>query len=244
MKRTERHHLKENELVLTVARVKESYERYKKPIIAGAIALIVVIAGAVGLFAWRSQTDNQARTLLADALAVERAPVAPAPTPGATTPPAPPPGSYPTEKARSEAALTRFMAVANQFPGSAAGIAARYHAGAMLSALGRSTEAIQRYQEVVDRAGGSIYGEMARLGMADAESQAGQYDKAIAIYKDMAAGRDPKLPVDGILMQLGRTYAAAGKPADAKRTFRRIAEEFAQSPYTVDAKRLADQIKD
>ena len=243
MKRTERHRLKENEVASTVARVKEAYEQYRTPILAAVVAVVVLVAAAAGFVAWRSQADSQARAMLADAMAAERAQVTPAPVPGATTPAPVPAGSYPTEKARNEAALAKFVAVANAYPGSETGIAARYHAAALLSALGRLPEATARYQEVVDRAGSSVYGQMAKLGLADAHVAAGKFDEAIGVYKEMSAGKDSPLPVDGILMQLGRAYSAAGRQPDARQTFQRIVDEFPQSPYSADAKRAMDQIK-
>src|SRR5512133_3261739 len=109
MKSTERHRLKENEVAHTVARVRETYETYQKPILAGVIGLGVIIAIAIGLTSWRSQSDATARTQLADATATERAQVVPPVAPEPGKPPAPQlAGSFPTEKARSEAALAKF----------------------------------------------------------------------------------------------------------------------------------------
>jgi len=243
MKSTERHRLKENEVASTVARLKNSYELYQKPIMAGVGVFVAIVAIAAALVAWRSQTYTQSRAMLADAMAAERAQVAAPPAPGTPNPPAPPAGSYPTEKARNEAALAKFMAVANQYPTAAPGVAARYHAASLLSALGRNPEAVQRYQEVVDRAGTSVYGQMARLGVADAEVASGKFDQAISVYKELSASKDGQLPADGILMQLGRAYNAAGKPADARQTFKRIVDEFPQSPYSAEAKKAMDSIK-
>jgi TolA-binding protein len=238
MKSTERHRLKENEVASTVARAKEAYEQYRTPIIAAAIAIVAIIAAVAVFVAWRSQADNQARSMLADAMAAERAQITPAPAPGATAPAPPPAGSFPTEQARNESALAKFMAVANAYPSSDAGIAARYHAAALLAALGKPAEAARRYQEVLDRGGSSVYGEMARLGLADADVATGKFDQAIAVYREMSAAKDGQLPVDGILMQLARAYGAAGKVVDARQTFKRIVDEFPQSPYAGEAKRL------
>ena len=82
---------------------------------------------------------------------------------------------------------------------------------------------------------------MARLGLAEAQARAGQYDQAINTFKDLAQRKDGPLPVDGILMQLGRTYLDAGKRADAQQTFNRLVEEFPDSPFTRDAKRELEQ---
>jgi hypothetical protein len=243
MKRTERHRLKENEVASTVVRLKEAYELYRKPMTAAAIAIVVIVIAGAAFVTWRSQTRSQAEALLADAMATERAQVAPPIAPGTTAPAPPPAGSYPTEKARNEAALAKFMAIANAYPSSDAGIAARYHAAAMLRALGRPAEAAQRYQEVIERAGSSLYGEMSKLGKADAEVAAGKFDQAIAVYKEMSANKDSQLPADGILMQLGRAYDAAGKPTDARQAFKRLVDEFPQSAYSAEAKRALDQLK-
>jgi TolA-binding protein len=242
MKRTERHRLKENEVASTMARLTAIYENYRTPVLAVAISVVVVVVAVAGFVAYRSQANNHASEMLAAAMTIEQATVAPAPAPGAAPAPAPA-GAFPTEKARDEAALARFTAVANDYPSTASGIAARYHAAALLVALGRDTEAVQKYQEVVDRAGNSIYGQMAKLGIADAEAAAGKYDAAITGYRELSASSSADLPVDGILMQLGRAYDAAGKTADARQTFKRIVDEFPMSPYAADAKRAMDQIK-
>ena len=51
-------------------------------------------------------------------------------------------------------------------------------------------------------------------------------------FKELAQRKDGPLPVDGILMQLGRTYLDAGKRTDAQQTFTRLVEEFPESPFT------------
>jgi TolA-binding protein len=243
MKSTERHRLKENEVASTVVRLKETYELYKKPITFASVAAVAVVIAIVAFVVWRTQTSSTSDALLANAMATAGAQVALAPAPG-TNPPAPPPaGSYPTAKARDEAALAKFMAVANAYPSSDAGIAARYQAAAALTALGRHAEAAQRYQEVLDRAGASVYGQMAKLGKADAEVAGGKFDPAITAYKELSANKDSPLPVDGVLMQLGRAYDAAGRPTDARQVFKRVMDEFPQSPYSAEAKRALDQIK-
>ncbi len=84
---------------------------------------------------------------------------------------------------------------------------------------------------------------MAKLGMADAQVAAGKFDQAISTFKEMSGNKDGQLPLDGILMQLGRAYSAAGKQADARNTYKRIVDEFPQSPYAQEAKKAMDQIK-
>lgn len=238
MKRSERHHLKENELAQTIARASELMTTRRREIVGGIVAVVILAAAVAGYLLWRGRIEARAGAALAEALAVSEAPIAPpaAPAQPGTPAPTPPPGSYPTEKARLEASLPKFLEVAGGYPSTDAGLAARYHAANALAALGRGQEAQARYQEVIDRDGAGIYGQMARLGLADLQVASGRYDHAITIYKELTADRDTRLPVDGVLMQLGRAYARAGKPSDARQTFRRLVDEFPESLYTAAAK--------
>jgi TolA-binding protein len=248
MKRTERQHLKQNELATTVARAREGLERHQSRVGMIAAAVLVVALAAGGYYWWRTSVNNQASAMLAAGMTILEAPVVPAAEPGATQDPnvpplTPPPGSYPTERARLEAALPKLNAAAEAHPGTEAGIAARYHAAATLALLGRTQEAEQRYREVIERDGSGLYGEMARLGLAETQARAGQYDAAIQTWKDITGQAQGDLPLDGALMQLGRTYVAAGRTADAAETFNRLVREFPESVYAPSAKQELDSLK-
>jgi outer membrane protein assembly factor BamD (BamD/ComL family) len=84
---------------------------------------------------------------------------------------------------------------------------------------------------------------MARLGLADASARSGQYENAINTYKDLIQRTDGPLPIDGILMQLGRTYLDAGKTTEAQQTFNRVVTEFPNSPFLGDAQRELASLK-
>jgi tetratricopeptide (TPR) repeat protein len=173
---------------------------------------------------------------LAEALIAVQSPVQP-PAPDANGKVQQPTGTYPTVNARAEAALQKLTQVANDYPSTQAGIAARYYAASALSMLGRASEAAARYQEVVDRAGTkNFYGRMAQLGTVEAQVQAKQYDQAIAKAQALADASDESLPRDAVLMELGRAYAAAGKKAEAKQTFDKVIAEFPESAFLDEAK--------
>ena len=145
-------------------------------------------------------------------------------------------GTFPTDKARLEAALAAFRAVTASFPGTPSGLQAGYQAGSALMALGRFDEAQTEFKAVADRAGSSLLGPMAQLGAAEALLGAGKHDEAIKALTDLAAARDGVLPVDGVLMELGRACIKAGKTQEARAAFKRVVDEFPQSPYTADAR--------
>ena len=244
MKSKERHKLKENEFARTVAQARGLLQARGGDFASLGVILVVAILLAGGYAWWRQSRNGKANTLLAAALTVEEAPViAPtAPAPGSPIP-VQQPGTYPTEQAKLEAALPPLMKAADAYPSTDAGVAARYHAAGVLASLGRYAEAEQRYQEVVDRAGGRVYGRTAKLGLADVQVLQGKYDNAIKIYQEATTDPKSQLPLDGVLMQLGRAYMKAGKKNEAAHAFTRVVEEFPQSGYAADARKEMEEAK-
>jgi TolA-binding protein len=238
MKSQERHKLKENEFAKTVMHARDALGSRRRDLMWGLIAVIVLLA-SVGIYAgWRQSRTQKSTELLATALAVYQAPVVPAAAPAPGSPaPVQQPGTYLTEQAKLEAALPKFVEAADRYPNTEAGIAARFHAAGILARLGRYAEAEQRYHEVVSKAGNSLYARTGRLGVADAQLAQSKFDSAINIYTELSRDTSSQLPVDGVLMQLGRACARAGRNEEAVRAFTRLTEEFPQSPYAADAKR-------
>jgi len=244
MKSKERHKLKENEFARTVAQARGLVQTRGGDFASLGVILVLAILLAGGYGWWRQSRNGKANTLLAAALSVEEAPViAPtAPAPGSPIP-VQQPGTYPNEQAKLEAALPPLMKAADAYPSTDAGVAARYHAAGVLASLGRYAEAEQRYQEVVDKAGGRVYGRTAKLGLADVQVLQGKYDNAIKIYQEATTDPKSQLPLDGVLMQLGRAYMKAGKKNEAAHAFTRVVEEFPQSGYAADARKEMEEAK-
>jgi TolA-binding protein len=238
MKRTERRHLKQNELQSLTRRVQETVEEYKSEATWVITALVVIGVAAFGFWAWRERAESRVHALLADALVVQEARIGP---PAAAT------GgnglTFPTEKERAQAVVTKFKAAADAYPSTDAGLFARYQEASTQMTLGNTAEAAKAYQQVIDQGGDKLYGQMARLGLAEAHARGGQYEQAITAYKELAQRKDGQLPIDGILIQLGRAQRDAGRASDAQQTFNRIVAEFPESPFNADAKRELDALK-
>jgi TolA-binding protein len=244
MKSIERHRLKENEFARSVQRARELIDTRRRDMTAIAIVLVAAILLAGGYGWWRHARESKANTALAAALAVAEAPVV-APTPPAPGSPIPvqQPGTFQTEQAKLEAALPKFLEVADKYPNADAGITARYRAAGMLASLGRLPEAEQRFQEVIDKAGSQVYGRTARLGLAQVQIAEGKYDSAIGILQALSTDSKTEIPVDAVLMELGRAYMKAGKKNEAAHAFTRVVDEFPQSLYAADARREMEEAK-
>jgi len=238
MKSTERHKLKENEFAHTVARTREMVEQRRNELTMVVVAVVAVAVIAGGYLAWRTSRDAKAQALLAGALVTTEAPVytPPPPAPG-SAPPVQPPGTFRTDRERLDAALPKLQAAADAYPDSEAGITARFRLAGVLAELGRYAEAEQRYTEVMQKAGSrSIYRYTARLGTGEAQLAQKKNDAALATFKELTADTNSQLPVDGVLMQVGRAALVAGKKEDATRAFSRVVDEFPQSLYVTEAK--------
>jgi TolA-binding protein len=232
MKAKERRHLKQNEFAETAGRLAQQLREHQNRVIA-AVATLVVLAAIVGGFSlWRRNQSDKAGTLLGHAYVVAQSTISPASTlPGA----AQPPGTFPSEAARAEATIKAFQEVVTRYPSSNAAVAAAYEIAATQLEQGQYAEAEAGFTKVVDEHR-EPYSSTARLGLAHALLASGKTDAAIKLLTDLSAERDGPLPVDGVLVQLARANAQAGKTADARAAYKRVVDEFSDSLYAADAR--------
>jgi tetratricopeptide (TPR) repeat protein len=244
MRTSERHHLKDNELAIALGQANDWVTKNQRTLVltVGILALVAVAVG--GFYAWRQSIEGKARGMLAEAMVIQEARVL-APTPpadGSKTAPTQQTGTYPTLKAKLEAALPKFMAAADAYPSTDSGQSARYQAAAILVDLGRFDEAVQTYDRVI-RDGSGLLPQMARLGKAEAQVRATQYDAAIASFKELSERADLNLPKEAMLLELARAYRLAGKPEDATKTLNQIVEQHGTSPFAQEARQELEKIK-
>jgi tetratricopeptide (TPR) repeat protein len=237
MKRTERHHLKEDPLAVRL-RALQDFAGGRWTLVAGAVVVGLVVGGA--FVGWQQWRNARAGELLATAMAIVEAPVAPADA--GETAAATPAGAYASEAAKLETAVPRLLEAADTYPSLPPGIAARYQAAVALGTLGRTAEAGEQYSRLVEVAGGGIYGRMARLGRAETHLQAEEYADAIALLEAESRIADAEFPVDAVLMRLGQSYQLASQPVEATQAFQRLVDEFPASGYRFDAERELDRL--
>lgn len=242
MKHSEREHLKENEVANALLVANQN----RAPLLAIAGGVLVVLAAIGGFVTWQRNKDAAVSGLLAEAMVVYEAPVqapAPPPEPGAAPSPAPlqMPGTYPTEKAKLEAALPKFLAAADSSPTSTPGRLARLNAASVLVALGRFDEARTHYEQLAT--GTDVVASGAALGKAQALARAGQFEPAIESLKALSGQTTGQLPVDGVLMELARVYRSSGKLDDARKTLTELLEKHAESPFAAEARAELDKLK-
>jgi TolA-binding protein len=240
MKNAERHHLKDNELAQLTASATDIFQAQRSTILWTIGIVVALIAGIGGYVSYRNRAEGAAYAQLAAALSIEEARVGP-PAAFGTQPTA---GlSFVSVREKSQAALTKYKEIADQYPSSDAGLYARYRQATTYMALGEPKSAIDTYQQVISQGGDSVYARMSKLGLAEAQAQTGDYEAAITAFRDLSQQKDGPLPIDGLLLRLGRTQIEAGKASEAQQTLSRLVQEFPDSPFTADAKKELDELK-
>ncbi len=236
MKRIERRHLKENPLAVALTSTQEVWREHRGAVVVAGVVLVGCLLVTGVYFGWQQRQLGRASELFAEAMAVVDAAAVPPPTESVL-------GEDAIEPPPLEEAVPKLLAAADAYPASPQGIAARYQAAGVLVRAGRRAEADEQYQRVIDLAGEQIYGRMARLGLAETYVLAGAYQEAIELFEHASASADSDLPVDGVLMRLGRAYRLAGRLTDALATFTRIVEEFPASFYFQEAEREVEALR-
>jgi TolA-binding protein len=248
MKRTQRQHLKENELAHTLAAAREFIEPRRRQLTGTLLVAALIAIAVLGVVMVRQRTAARGEGLLAQAMVALNARVIP-PQPGDPTdlPAAAQYGStgtFSSEEAKLKAAVPKLKAAADAYPDSEAGVTARYHLAGAYAALGQFPDALREFDETVKRAGNdSLYGRMAKMGKADTLARSNQVDAAIAQWKELATDKNTDLPQDAILMELGRAYMAKGNKDEAKKTYTELVDQHPDSPYSSEARQELENLK-
>jgi tetratricopeptide (TPR) repeat protein len=130
--------------------------------------------------------------------------------------------------------LTQYINAAGNAPEAAR---AYYLRGVALAELNRRPEARQDLLRAAQFPGqpDACWRAYSVLGTLDYED--GRWPEATRYYEAVAAIAPPEPPKDLFLFRLGACYERTGHWEDARRTFRRIVDEFPQSSVVGDAVR-------
>ncbi len=233
MKSNERHKLKENEFARTVAHARDvvgtAAARHHRRLWSSPLSRSPPWADTHGGGSRATRRPTR-RWPPRSRCTKRRSCRLPRPTPG-SAPPLPQPGTFQTQQAKLEAALPKFIEAADKYPNSERG----YHRALSRRRHPRDARAPRRRRTAVQ---GSV-GPRRRRASTDGRPSSGSQNRSSrrassirpspstpSLSRDTAS----QIPLDSVLMQLGRAYVRAGKKEEAIRAFNRIVEEFPQSP--------------
>jgi tetratricopeptide (TPR) repeat protein len=215
MKRTERHHLKEDEMAHGVHWLVEFFQRYQREvyIVLGAVAFAAVVFSGLMVFRSRARSLESAAVGQVTALAVE------------------------IEQTPAKLADLEKLAAGGRTARLATLELARYwaeksdwaKADSYLTRIPAGPKDLLYYQAE------DLKGQVA-LARKD-------YDKAIGVYKKIADEKPKAYPLDAALFGLAQSQEAKGETAAAIETYKKLQADFPQTYYGYEASLRAGKLE-
>ena len=221
----------------------KTFEGKGKTILYG-IAALAVLAVLFGIFsAWNRRSNAEAQTALGRAIETSQAQVTESPDPTAVGV-----KTFPTEKARTEAAVAEFQAVANKY-GNPVKEKAVYFLAVNRLRLDRAA-GIQELNELAKSSG--EVGTLSKFALAQTKTDDGKLDEAAALYMELAALSNPVLSKNSINFALAQIYQKQGKTTEAADLYYNIAKPASEAkdaddkpvPMTQTAREAKDKLEE
>jgi tetratricopeptide (TPR) repeat protein len=228
--------IKQDDLVTGVERAAGFVKSHQQELKVTVAAVLVALLAVVGFTMYRNGRERDANRALEAALETYHAPVASASTAQDA------PVKFATDAERLKKAVGEFDGVGRRYGSMPAGRRARYYAALCRSELGESAEAEKALTELAAGDRSQIESGLARLALSDHLRRTGRFDQAIAGYRQLSEETDGWVPRDHALMALSGTLEDAKRLPEAGTAYRRVADEFPQSPYAGEARQRADYL--
>ena len=230
-----REDLKRNELEEALGKGIHYAEDHKRMLIWGVGGVVGVALLVAGIFLWIGGRKDGANELLGKALLVDGAEVvATGANPADVVRP-----TFASESARRARAKELFAELDDRYGSTATGRVAKLYLAQIAIAENDTEKAKQLWRAFLSAEPSGALSATARVNLYKLDREQGRGAELIGELQKMIEQADKPLPADVILHQLALTYEALGKNDDAKASWRRIVDEYPQSPYTADAQREA-----
>ena len=235
MDRQHRQELKHDKFVDEIGTLSTRARETQRILITIALAAVVIAAAVYGVIFYRSNHETKAQTALASAIDTMDSPLLPA-TPQPGQPPIPG-AKFKSEAERSAAAEKEFRAVQTNFGGTDAADVAKLYIARIDASKGDATTAKQLLQQFVADHPNHILVGTARYSLYQLRIDSGESQQVATEVNAELAKSDPVLPSDSLLVILAHAYDAQGNEPKSRETYKRIATEFPDSPYALEAQR-------
>lgn len=213
-----RHALKQDRFVEATASGLDWLQANRTNTIAGAIAVIVLVALIITGTVIYNSRSARAQDLFGQAMDIYNAPLA---QPG--QPPLPGETTYPTAAARAQAANPLFVQVADHYGWLKAGDNAEYFAGLTYLDMGQTANAEKELQKAADSHDSGL-AALAKMALAGLYRQTGRTDQAVDLYRQLIKNPTLTVPASAAKLQLAGLYEATN-PAEARRLYAEIKDQ-------------------
>ncbi|HPC83963.1 MAG TPA: tetratricopeptide repeat protein [Thermoanaerobaculaceae bacterium] len=232
MRRLTRKQIKQDEFIGLVDRgmhwLGQNWQQAAMGLI-GAVVVAMVVWGVRAILASRGEAASEA---LSKAVATFSAPV------GAAAP-ADAKLKFATDTERLAAAEKAFSEVRSKYSLTAEARMARLYLARIALERNDRDRAIRELGELASKRSADPVVRMAMLNLIRLRIASGEGAQVVRDLEAMAAGKDPRLPRDVALWQLAQLWEHDGKPEEASKLYRKLADDFPDSPYRSEAAQRA-----
>ncbi|MGE0454151.1 MAG: tol-pal system YbgF family protein [Vicinamibacteria bacterium] len=235
MKREFKRQIREDEVRSSMEHAYEFVVRNQRQVSIAAVALALLGLGVWGARTWQERQTQAAELAFSDAMRIYLTPTVAEVPEGAGSTVTP----FATKAEKLTKAIAAFDGVDRAHGSSASGRRARYFAAVARLEAGDSKQAEEALKQLA-LAGATLESGLARLALADLYRRAGQVEKAVETLRQIVDAPASEVPRDAALLELGATYEAAQRPAEARAAYERLTKDFPSSVYAAEARRRAD----
>lgn len=231
MDRQHRRDLKHDKFVDEVgsltARAREN-QRFLVAITAGIVAVVLI---GYGIYFYRSNHERQAQDALALAIETIDSPLVQEGVPN-------PQAKFKTDPERTASAEKMFKDVQSKFGGTDASDVANLYLARIAASRNDAASARKLLSDFISEHPKHILVGAARYSLYDLRIGNGEAPQVITeINGELAKTADQPLPPDTLLALLAKAYETQGDSAKAKETYSRIATQYPDSAYALEAQR-------
>jgi predicted negative regulator of RcsB-dependent stress response len=194
-------------------------QEHKGILMAGAVALAIIAAIAVGGWYYVNSQDQKASLDLSVAVRTMETPVRPAGTPEQPGFP-----SFDSSTARATEARKQFQAIVDKYSSTHSGKVARYFVGLASAQLADYPAAEHNLQETANSSDSDL-ASLAKLALASVYASEKKDDQAVDLYKQLSDRPTVLVSKPTAQFELAGFYASHQKLDDAKKTYELIQKE-------------------
>lgn len=231
MDRQTRHDIKHDKFLDQIGSAYTFAADNRSKLVIATVVIAVLAAVAAGFIMYRSAQEDEAQIILADGIRIMSAP-----TGAASASPSDP--GYETVEEQRAAARPVFEEVIEKYGYSDAADVARLYLAGMDLREGREEQARTELQKFVDEHRGEYLAGAAAWSLYNNRLASGDAETVIAELQSQLDDSEPDaLPTPALLALLARAHELHGDDDAAKAYWKRIAEEYNDSPYSLEANR-------
>lgn len=205
----------------------------RRVLILAAIVVGVLAIAAAGFAGYFSRQETAAQLLLANGIDIMQTQVGEQ-VPGTTT-------TYDTDEAKVKAAEAVFRQVLDAYGSSDAADIARLYLAQLEAGRGEFEPAREKFERFIADHPDHILAGSAEMSLLNLRLASGDVDGVISELQSRIDGEEGRLPRPALLAVLAQAYDMKGERDKATEAYRRIANEFPDSPYSLDAQRRLAQ---